>query len=368
MNWDFTSAKKILAASAPLLITASLSLLAILACQYLLPFVLALLVAAMVWPLVDWLAKFKVNRVFSSVLCLSTFFLASGFLITVLIVQMSQELMGLASEIPNFLKEAYALFNGLINQAEKAYLIVPDNLAPYVDQAVTHLASKGMIFAQNAATWLLTGISKMPGLFLILIFAVISSYVITLDKSLITQKLSANLNHMTRRRIRVVLEEMTRAVGKYLKALVILVGITFVITLIGMSLIGVNYALVGSFIIAIADLLPVLGPGSVFIPWIIWLLIVGETSKGLMMLALYGFIFVFRQAVQPKILADTMELPALPLLIAIWIGFTQFGLAGLLFSPFVLVLYLAIDKALKVQLKPLNSNGTEIAGEPPASQ
>lgn len=356
MSWNPKLFKKILRIFAPALITLGISLTALLAVNYLLPFVLALLVAAMIWPLVGWLEKIRINRVFSSVMCLSGFYLVSGFLITVLIIRTSQELLGLASEIPTILKSLYAVFNGLLTQAQQVYHIVPSNLSPYVDGAVTQLAAKGMTFAQSAAAWLLTGVSKMPGFFLILVFSILSSYIITLDMSNITRKLSANLDHITRQQIRAILQEMSSAVGKYLKALLILVGITFTVTVIGMTLIGVDYALVGSFVIAIADLLPVLGPGSIFIPWILWLLFMGETTKGLMMLGLYGFIFVFRQAVQPKVLADTMELPALPLLIAIWVGFTQFGLGGLLLAPFVLVLYQAIDKALKANLTPLEED------------
>lgn len=351
MNWDFRPLKRIFTAAAPLLITAAITYAAILACKYLLPFVLALLVAAMVWPLVDWLERYRINRIFSSIVCLSTFFLVSGFLVTLLIIQASQDLLGMAADIPAILQQADTIFKALLSQAERAYHIVPDNLAPYADQAVTELAAKGMAFAQDAAAWLLSGISKMPGFLLILIFAILSSYIITLDMSNITNRLAARMDHMTRQRIKSVLTEMADALGKYLKALIILVGITFVVTLIGMTLIGVDYALVGSFIIAIADLLPVLGPGAVFVPWAVWLLVMGETTKGFMMLGLYGFIFVFRQAVQPKVLADTMELPALPLLIAIWIGLTQFGLLGLLLAPFVLVLYQAVDKALKDTLQ-----------------
>lgn len=352
MNWDTQNINKFLQGAAPLLITAAISLLAFLAFKFLLPFVLALLVAFMVWPVVDWLAKFKINRVLSSIVCLSAFFLTSGLLITLLIIRTSQDLLGLAAEIPAILEKSSAIFSSLFSQAQQVYHIVPASMSPYVDEAMTQLAAKGMAFAQDAAAWLLSGISKMPGFFLVLIFAVLSSYIITLDMSKFTRKLSGHLDLMTRRRIRTVLEEMTRALGKYLKALLILVGITFSIALTGMSLIGVEFALVGSFIIAIADLLPVLGPGAIFIPWTIWLLVVGETSKGLMMLGLYAFIFVFRQAVQPKVLADTMELPALPLLIALWIGLTRFGIAGLLLAPFVLVLYQAIDKAMKVDLTP----------------
>lgn len=362
MNWDHPSVEKYLQPVAPLLITVVISLMAFLAFKFLLPFVLALLVAFMVWPVVDWLAKFRVNRVLSSVLCLSGFFLASGFLFTLLIVQTSQDLLGLASEIPAILDKSYTVFNGFLSQAEEMYLFIPPDLAPYVDEAATQLAAKGIVFAQNAAAWLLAGVSKMPGFLLVLIFAILASYIITLDMSKFTQRLTSNFDHMTRKRIRTVMETMVHSLGKYLKALLILVGITFTVTLIGMTLIGVDYALVGSFIIAIADLLPVLGPGSIFIPWIIWLLVMGETTQGLMMLGLYAFIFVFRQAVQPKVLADTMELPALPLLIALWIGLTQFGIAGLLLAPFVLVLYQAVDKAMKVNLKPVGPDASMPAG------
>ncbi len=359
MNWDLKTLYKFIESAAPLLITAAISLAAVLAFKYLLPFVLALLIALMVWPLVDWLAKYRVNRMLSSVLCLSVFFLASGFLITLLIIQTSQDLLGLAAEIPAILEDSSGAFNKLLGQAQQVYHFIPSNLAPYVDEAVTQLASKGMAFAQDAAAWLLSGLSKMPGFLLVLIFAVLSSYIITLDMSKYTRQMASHLDRITRRRIQTVLEEMTRAMGKYLKALLILVGITFSITLLGMTLIGVDYALVGSFIIAIADLLPVLGPGAIFIPWVIWLLVMGETTKGLLMLGLYAFIFVFRQAVQPKVLSDTMELPALPLLIALWIGLTQFGISGLLLAPFVLVLYQSIDKSLKSNKTPLEQEPLE---------
>lgn len=351
MNWDSDALKKFLHVTAPFLVTAGVSIAAFLACKYLLPFVLALLVAAMVWPIVNLLEKFRINRIFSSVVCLSGFYLIGATVVTMLIIRTSQELLELAAEIPSLITEADTLFSSLFSQLQAAYLVLPADVAPFVDQALTQLASKGMIYAQDAAAWLLTGVSKMPGFFLVLIFAILSSYIITLDIANINNSFKSGMNRVTLQRIKAVLKEMTSAVGKYLKAMLILIGITFAIALAGLSLIGVEYSLVGSFVIAIADLLPVLGPGSIFIPWVIWLIASGETAKGLMMLGLYGFIFVFRQAVQPKVLSDTMELPALPLLIAIWIGLTQFGLAGLLLAPFVLVLYQAVGKAINTDLQ-----------------
>ncbi len=352
MNWDPSPYKKFVRRAAPFLVTAAVSGIAALAFTYLLPFMLALLVAVMVLPLVNMLEKFRINRIFSSIVCLSAFFLLSGAVVTMLIIRGSKELMALAAEIPSLIATANTLFGSLIERAQAAYMVLPSDISPFVDQALTQLASKGMTFAQDAAAWLLTGVGKMPGFFLVLIFAILSSYIITLDLKNITRRFNDGLDDKTRQRVSAVLSEMTSAVGKYLKAMLILIGITFSVALAGLSLIGVDYALVGSFVIAIADLLPVLGPGTIFIPWTVWLIVTGETSKGLMMLGLYVFIFIFRQAVQPKVLADTMELPALPLLIVIWVGLTQFGLAGLLLAPFVLVLYQAITKALNSTTAP----------------
>lgn len=346
MNLDMNRIRQGLKPLAPALITAAIVLAAFLALKYLLPFVMALMVAAMVWPLVCWLERFKINRMLSSVLCLSALYIAGGTLATLMIVRTSQELLGLAGEIPAILADADQLFGHLISRAEEAYLFIPAQLAPYADQAVTQLGAKVVLVAQEAAAWLISGLSKMPGILLVLIFSILSSYIITLNLPGLGDRIAASLNHTAQHQVRTVLREMAQAFGKYLKATGILVGITFGVTLAGMLLIGVDYALVGSFVIAVADLLPLLGPGSIFIPWILWLVFTGEMTKGLMMLALYGFIFVFRQAIQPKILADSMELPALPLLIAIWIGLTQFGLAGLLLAPFVLVLYQAVARAL----------------------
>lgn len=358
MNWNMENWLRQLRVLIPLLITVSISVLALLAFKYLLPFVLALMVTGVIWPVVKLLERWRVPRIVASILCLSVFFLSAGFAISMLVLQTSQELLGLATAIPDLFGQAEQYSVSLLERMEKISHIVPEVLLPYVDKALNGLATQGVALSKSAASGLLSGIGMMPGFFLILIFGILGSFVITLDLRAGSGRLLQNLSPDVQMKVRAIFREMGDAVGKYLKALVILVGITFVVTLVGLSLIGVEYAIVGSVIIAVSDLLPLLGPGTIFIPWSVWMIITGETTKGLMMLGLYGFIFVFRQAIQPKVLADTMELPALPLLIAIWIGLTQFGLLGLLLAPFVLVLYQAVAKALWVTAEPVIDAGS----------
>lgn len=132
-----------------------------------------------------------------------------------------------------------------------------------------------------------------------------------------------------------------------IKSYVLIMSLTFVELFIGLMLIGVeNFALV-SLIIAFLDILPILGVGTVLIPWGIFEIIVGNTVTGILILVLYLVITIIRNIIEPKIVGGNLELHPLATLFAMIIGAGLFGILGLFGMPLFLSFIVKRNKQVK---------------------
>ena len=92
----------------------------------------------------------------------------------------------------------------------------------------------------------------------------------------------------------------------YLRAQLILMLITMGQTLLGLYLLGIDYALLITLIVGFLDLLPVLGPGLIFVPWIVMAFLMNDLRLAVSLLVLYGIISIVRQLIQPKVVGDNI--------------------------------------------------------------
>ncbi len=122
-------------------------------------------------------------------------------------------------------------------------------------------------------------------------------------------------------------------VGRYLRAYGILFFITFGELLIAFMMIGVEYSFVIALVIAIVDILPVLGAGTVLIPWGIISLASGDYARGISLLVAYAIITVVRQIIEPKIVGKFIGLSPLAALAAMYIGLKLMGIIGIFVIP-----------------------------------
>ena len=125
-----------------------------------------------------------------------------------------------------------------------------------------------------------------------------------------------------------------KTASSYLKAQLIIVGIIFVILLIGFMILKVRYVFVLALITALVDAVPILGTGTVLIPAGVFCFLSGNTSLGWGFLILYGITLLARQLCEPKILGKAFGIHPLVALFSIFAGMKLFGIAGLVFGPF----------------------------------
>ncbi len=133
-----------------------------------------------------------------------------------------------------------------------------------------------------------------------------------------------------------------KGIALYIKAQAKMISITFVVILVALMLLGVDNAFVIAVVSAIFDILPLLGVGTIFIPWIIYLIIVGKISLAIWLSALFLAVVLTRQILEPKITGDSLGVSAFTMLAFMIVSLSLFGVAGVILSPILMILIKAL--------------------------
>lgn len=134
------------------------------------------------------------------------------------------------------------------------------------------------------------------------------------------------------------------SLGKMIKAYAIIITITFCELGIGLSILSFlkiysgNYIFVIAALTAVIDIVPVLGTGTVLIPWALYNLISGNYSLAVGLLVIYACITVIRQIIEPKLVAAQLGIPAYLTIVSMFIGSQIFGVIGIFILPITIVM------------------------------
>ena len=131
-----------------------------------------------------------------------------------------------------------------------------------------------------------------------------------------------------------------------MRSYLLILVITFFEMLVGLFLLRAPYPFVMALLIATLDLLPVLGVGSVLIPWGVWSFVVGKTPFGIGLFVLFVFHTVLRQIIEPKIVGKNLGVHPLLTLLFLYVGYSVFGIIGLLLVPVFTVLAQVVVKEM----------------------
>lgn len=132
-------------------------------------------------------------------------------------------------------------------------------------------------------------------------------------------------------------ENVIKGIVTYLKAQLKLITITFIIVFVGLAVLRVGNTFTLAVISAIFDVLPLLGVPTLFIPWIVYLLIVGNVPFAISLTVLLVITMLVRQFLEPKITGDSLGVSAFTMLSFIIISLSLFGVAGLFLSPVLII-------------------------------
>ncbi len=222
----------------------------------------------------------------------------------------------------------------------------------------------GMITAPLSGAW---GVVKsLPSFVVAIVVMIVSSVFMTSEYDIIRDMILDILPKQKGRNLVRAKKTVTQGIGKLVKAYASIMFITFVEVFLGlnlMKLIGVydgGYIPIIAFVICIVDIIPVLGTGTVVIPWAIYSLITGNFGLGIGLIVLYAVITVLRQVIEPKLVANQVGLPSIITIMAMFLGGRVFGAFGILLLPLtVIVVKLMYDEGVIG----MSSHHTEITGD-----
>jgi sporulation integral membrane protein YtvI len=319
--------------------------------SYTIPFVLAFMFAVLLRRPTRLLMKnFKLSSALASIITTVVFYFIFFLLLILLVTSLISEIVALSKNISIYINSQNISLTETFEQLQKYYNDLDPTIINAIESNFSNITTQAGKMVTGVVNWAVTFVtsilSSIPYLVMLFIFTLISTYFFTKDISAShnTEFLSS---HFTKNATKVlyVFNESKKMIFNYLKSYLVVISITFGITLIGFLVLGVDYAFVLSLLCGILDLLPILGMPMVYLPLIFMYGFVQHNyfiAIGLTIL--YILVFIVRQVVEPKIVSSSLGIHPVAVLAAFFIGLKAGGIMGMMFCIFLVVFYNILKK------------------------
>ncbi len=314
---------------------------------YVLPFILAIFLAVLIDPWVGALQRgLKVPRGIATALVV----LLSSALLVLLVVGVvtvvTYEVSDLTSSLPQYLVAGMRM----IQEGIARYQTFAQSAAnqPALQSFLSSRLSElnDFLYSQlKGASNLLLMLIGLPSVIITILITIVATFFLSRDKRVISRFLLSLLPEQWRRQVTEVKVDVFESAIGFVKAEFMLVSITGLLTLIFLNLLGIRYAILLAILAALLDVMPVLGPSLLFIPWAAFHLFFGSPLLAAKLLLAYGATSGIRTALEPKILGDRIGLHPLATLIGLYLGLQILGPIGVLYGPLTLITLKAMVSA-----------------------
>ncbi|MCM1303704.1 MAG: sporulation integral membrane protein YtvI [Lachnospiraceae bacterium] len=312
---------------------------------FFMPFVVGWLIALIAGPLVHFFEdkvklKRKIGSAFVIVFVIALVVLLLYFVSSWLIEQVG----GLIGALPDMWSGMESDLNDIGHKFDVLFNKFPADLKEgFVDAADSIAASLGDFFGKISTPTIAAAGSfarQLPSMFIGVIMALLSAYFFVAERNIIGDWFRKHTPAMIQIRFRTVRRSLKKSVGGYLKAQLKIEVWMYLLLLIGLGLLKVDYFALIALLIAFMDFLPFFGTGTVLIPWAVIKVLTGDFKMAIWLLVMWGVGQLARQLIQPKIVGDSIGVPPLPTLILLYIGYKIGGIVGMIIAvPLGLLIY-----------------------------
>lgn len=314
------------------------------------PFVLALVVAWLLNPMVRVLnRKLSVSRRAISLVLILLIFCAIGGGLFGLGYMAVGQIQSLVENWPAVMQAAAHTADDVAAWLSGFDDLLPAGLLSTGEGLVEWLA--GWLQELDLSRW----VTALPGQATSLVSAVTSfaisavvfimaSYFITADYPRLRFLVTDRMPEDTRDFFATVRRLFVQAFGGYLKSQLLLSLVVFLILAVGFLLIGQPYSLLLAALLAVLDFIPIIGAGTVMVPWAAVDLIIGNYVGAIQLMVIWGVIALFRRLGEPKILGDQTGLPPILSLAGIYVGMRLGGVLGMIVGPILLLVFINLGK------------------------
>lgn len=312
------------------------------------PFLIAFVLSLLIEPIIRFFMKhFKLKRRTSAIL---VFFIVLAIIIGLLIwgiFSLISESSNLLNSLNIYVEKIYYQFRELTSKIDLTKLKIPNEIIQTIESSASDLLGSAVDFLKGTLTKLLNVITSIPTIAIYTVICILSLYFICTDKIYMIDQLEHHFPEIWVRKLTKHIKEITKSLGRYLKAEAILVLVSFSVCLIGLYIlkfVGLNiqFPLMAALGIAFVDALPIFGSSAVIIPWAIISACDGDLTLAISLIVLLAVMGIIRQLVQPKVVAGQIGIHPIFTLIAMYTGFKFIGVLGMLIGPIILIILKSI--------------------------
>ena len=315
---------------------------------FLWPFVAGWIISMMAHPVIEYLEKkVKLPKKFGSAILIAA-------VITGIIVVLYFAVRGIALQVIGFIQDAPDIRHEIMRQGmilqkkiEQFLSILPPSFGKQFDQwsgSIGELFKKAASSAGDYGVAHAGGVAKgvTSGL-LGLVVMLFAAYMFSLEREKLIAWYEKCIPGFVKHKINVFMKNSVGVLVSYCLAQLKIMIVIIAILWIGFFIAGIGHSFIYSVLVGIVDIFPILGTGTVIIPWAIFKLITGDIKTAVILLIIYAICLVLKQVLQPKMMGDSMGISALTTIFLIYVGLKFRGLGGMLLAlilgMFVINLY-----------------------------
>lgn len=312
---------------------------------YFMPFITALILSLILEPIVKFFQRLRIGRGYSVLLSMILFLGSFITLATFAVTRIVFELTKLYNSLPDYSNELYQTLNDFAQRTKDLYLQLPPEATNIAQEAIKAIFDKLAAVLSHTTTSLIDTVTSLPGILIFLIITLIATFFLTKDKAMIKDFVFRQLPPTWEMKLASLKDDLFSALIGFLKAQAILLSVTFTESYIGLSIIGVDYAFIIALLIALVDILPVLGTGSVYVPWALFNIAYHNYRLGIYLLILYGIIITVRYMIEPKVVGTQLGIHPVVALMSMFVGLKLLGVVGVILGPTTVVVIKACQHA-----------------------
>ena len=301
-----------------------------------LPFLLGAGIAFLAEPAVSGCSR-RLPRWAATAICITVTLALMAGAVSLLGAVAIRQVGRLAKNVPEMAEAARQGLTAVRDWLTELSAQAPENLRPAVQRTVTEFFTDGSVLLEQVT-------QRIPGVVTNTVgrigsgavglgTGVVAAYLISARLPQLKAWVSERLPATWKEKTLPALRRVRTALGGWLKAQLKLCAVTWGIVTLGFLLLGIPNGTLWALLVAVVDAVPILGTGTILVPWAVVSLIKGESLQAIGLLCTYGAAAMTRTVLEPRLVGKQLGLDPLTTLAALYVGFRFWGFGGLLLTP-----------------------------------
>lgn len=305
----------------------------------LVPFVVGIILAALLDPVINFLVgRLRLPRGLAVGLTLLAVGSATFALLFFSISRMVSELIELTNLLPVYGTAITELTDDLLEHFTRLNENIPTVISLNIQRSVEGFLDTLEKGTRDLMNRVLATFTSLPTFLLVSLISLVSTYFVARDKDILVDTMLRFVPARFRDQVSTARERIAVDLVGYIKGRILILIITVLVSGTGFFIIGTRYWVLLALIVGVLDSIPIIGPGIIFTPWVAVSALAGNLNLAVYLTVLYFVIFAVHQLVEPKIMGDSVGVHPLVMLLSIYGGIVFFGVWGIIAGPFIAIL------------------------------